>query len=349
MKEKLFMSGYTKAENKGINIFDLDVHENSIEILETEYINEENPSYLDFDKRNEFIFAVTSRDGGGVAVYKKIENGYKLMDTLGGLGKAPCHLYYDYKRELLYSSNYHLGKLDIIKVHKTNEQSQILELLNTIVFNGSGLISPNQDSSRCHMAVLDNDGKYVIVVDLGADSVYTYDVDEFGEYELKSIYKTSSGMGPRHIVFRNDGKFAYLLGELDSHIDILRYDKMEGVFSYIDRVKTLPEDYKSENSASAIKASGDGKFLYASNRGHDSIAIFRIFENGNLELVEISKTGGRTPRDFGFINDEKFIVVGHQDDKKVTIFKRDKMTGRMKQFDDKIFLNSEIVYVKSYI
>lgn len=349
MKEKLFMSGYTKAENKGINIFDLDVHENSIEILETEYINEENPSYLDFDKRNELIFAVTSRDGGGVAVYKKIENGYKLMDTLGGLGKAPCHLYYDYKRELLYSSNYHLGKLDIIKVHKTNEQSQVLELLNTIVFNGSGLISPNQDSSRCHMAVLDNDGKYVIVVDLGADSVYTYDVDEFGEYELKSIYKTSSGMGPRHIVFRNDGKFAYLLGELDSHIDILRYDKMEGVFSYIDRVKTLPEDYKSENSASAIKTSDDGKFLYASNRGHDSIAIFRIFDDGNLQRIEISKTGGRTPRDFGFINDEKFIVVGHQDDKKATVFKRDKSSGKIELFDDKNFFYSEIVCVKSYI
>lgn len=326
MIKKMYLSGYTRKSNKGISIVDIDFSGDIPEVISQNLVEEENPSYIALSKDKNLLFSVTSKNGGGVTLYKKSANSYELVDSVGNLGKAPCHLYFDEKLSLLYSSNYHLGRLDILKVENDGNNVS-LKLINQIKFENKSVVSPNQDSSKCHMAIKDRDDKFMIVIDLGGDIVYTYSVDESGEVKLENEYVTNSGMGPRHIEFSKCGEFAYLLGELDSNIDVLKYNKDTGYFSLIERISMLPEDYSGENSGAAIKISRNGKYLYSSNRGHDSIAIYDVMGDGTLSLKGIKSTGGKTPRDFGFDSDEKFLFVGHQDGEEITVFKIDEETG----------------------
>lgn len=324
--EQLFLSGYTRKNNKGIHIFDVEYDiDRNIKFSKNQLIEESSPTYLAKSANGDRLFSVTARDGGGVASYKKENGKYVLVDTLASMIKAPCHLYFDEKKNLVYSSNYHMGRLDIIGVDDNLE----LERKSTIQFNGKGKVSPDQDSSKCHMSIKDPFDKYLIVIDLGDDAVHTYYITEDGNHRLISTYKTEAGMGPRHIVFSKDGRKAYLIGELNSRIDILNYDFSSGEFSYVDSISTIPNDYDGKNTAAAIKISSDGEFLYASNRGHNSIAAFKILEDGSLELLQLLKTEGDTPRDFNFNSDERFVFIGHQNGDYVKVFKRDKKTGKL--------------------
>ncbi len=340
--EELFLSGYTRKNNKGIHILDIkyDIKGN-INFNEKQIIEELSPSYLSKSSNGEKLFSITARDGGGVVSYKKENDKYVLVDTLSGLKKAPCHLYYDEKKKFIYASNYHMGRLDIISV----DEKLNLERKSTIQFNGRSKVSPDQDFSRCHMSIKDPVDKYLIVVDLGNDAVYTYYITEDGNYRLISTYKTEEGMGPRHIVFSKDGRKAYLIGELNSKIEILNYDLKSGEFSYFDSISTLPENFEGKNTAAAIKISRDGEFLYASNRGHDSIVAFKILEDGSLKSIQFIKTEGKTPRDFNFNYYGSYIFVGHQNSDYISVFKRNKKTGELRYIKDKNINISEIVCV----
>lgn len=370
MKERMFLSGYTKKNNDGIHCIEFDSmdfkEEYDIEKIKHIWtIKSENPSYMCFSGNKEIMFSITSKENGGVISYIKSGDSYKECGSILNMGKAPCHLFYDDFRNLLYSSNYHLGKLDIIKVDPYGENKGSMTLLKTIRYHGNSIVYPNQDSSKCHMAITDNEGNNIVVVNLGADEVYTYKIEYFpndklngkidnlqeksGEEQIKvelvSIYKSKPGMGPRHIVFGKNGRFAYLLGELDSHIEILSYKKDKGIFYIIDRIKTLPDGFKGGNSASAIKISSDGKYLYSSNRGHDSISVFKIKDDGMLKLVQIENTNGRTPRDFSFNNDESLVIIGYQDDNFVEIYLRDADSGKICLVDNGRLDYSEIVCI----
>lgn len=294
----VYLGGYTRRDNKGIHKINLE----SDDKMERELILEEGPSYLAIDKAEDMLYTVTSRNGGGIAAYKKMEDGYLRVSEYFGMQKPPCHIFLDEKRDLIYASNYHLGRVDIFRNEK-----QGLVLLNSIIIGG--------ENSKCHMAILDREEEYLIVVNLGTDTVYTYEIDSDANYNLKYTYKTSKGMGPRHLCF-GKGKRAYLIGELNNSIDVLEYDK--GRFSKISNVGLLDEKFNGESSAAAIKESKG--LIYASNRGEDSIAVFKQVEEG-LELVQRVYTGGRNPRDFGIDKEGEILIVGHQDSEVVNIFK----------------------------
>lgn len=338
--KRIYLGGYTRKKNKGIHILKID--KNSNKINEVEFIKEEGATFLALSRDRKKLFSITTREEGGVASYK-LENGrYNLVDTIGYMGKSPCHIYFDEKQSIIYASNYHLGRLDIIKVDDNLE----MKIINTINYFANSIVSPDQDSSKCHMAIKDRDDEYLIVVNLGADCIYSYKMFEDGSYKLVAMYNSKAGMGPRHLVFDREGEYAYIIGELDSSIDVVKYNKKTGVFKFVSNISTLPHDYKGKNTASAIKISKDDKFLYASNRGHNSIAVYKIVEKGKLELLQIEKTKGETPRDFNFIKDEEMILVGHQDDL-IHLFERDKETGMIKHMDGKCLNIEEIVCVLS--
>lgn len=339
--EKIYFGGYTRNNNKGIHIYNIDADEKSLYLDKVGTIEEGSPTFIARSDEDELIFSITTREDGGVASYSYKDGDYVLVDTLGGMGKSPCHLYWDKSKRLLYSSNYHLGKLDVIKVDDNGK----MKIVHTEKYSGKSIISPDQDSSKCHMAIKDRDDRYLIVIDLGDDSVYSYEVEESGKLIKKSVYKTVSGMGPRHIAFGKNGEYAYLIGELNSEIQVLSYDKEEGVFTYISSISTLPEGFEGVNTASAVKCSSDGNYLYASNRGDDSIAIYKIGENGELEKIEIVKTGGKTPRDFGFSENGAYMFIGHQNDEKITVFNVDKKTGKIHHINNMDIQESEIVCV----
>ena len=337
---RFLLSGYTRRTNKGIHVLDIRVDKSGVEDHSSLLLELEDPSYLAIS--GDKLFALSSRDRGGVLAYDFDRDGLnaKLINGVYQLGKAPCHLYFDQQRARLYASNYHLGRLDIFGLDKGG-----LSLVDSVELEGSGPVSPNQDGPRCHMALMAPNGQHIMVVNLGGDRVQTYAIDGEGGLRLLASYHTKAGMGPRHLVFSPYSKYLYLVGELDSTVEVLSYDECSGRLVHINIVSSLPEAYEGlvGNSGAAIKISNmknqKGKYnLYVSNRGHDSLSVYEIGDNGDLSLLQNIASGGKNPRDFALTSDEKYLLVGHQDSDDIVIFKRmeDGSLSLVKKLDSRL-------------
>lgn len=179
----------------------------------------------------------------------------------------------------------------------------------------------------------------MIACDLGTDVVYTYAVDDNGKLSEVSRLDVAPGTGPRHLVFHPNQKTAYLFGELSSEVLTLRYNLNTGVFTVAQTIPTIPAEHTEFNGGAAIRISQDGKFVYASNRGHDSIAVFSVSSKNNLlSLVEIIASEGRIPRDFDIDPTDQFVVVAHQESDNLTLFERDQETGELSLLQKDVYV-----------
>ena len=146
------------------------------------------------------------------------------------------------------------------------------------------------------------------------------------------------GTGPRHLVFHPVHKIAYLFGELDSTVTVLAYDESDGSFTQKQKVSTLPKDFDGENGGAAIRVSNDGRFLYASNRGHNSIAVFAIADDGlSVEMIQSVSTEGDFPRDFALSPDNKYVVAANQNSDNLTLYRRDNASGLLTMIQKDVF------------
>ncbi|ENJ0531893.1 beta-propeller fold lactonase family protein, partial [Salmonella enterica subsp. enterica serovar Typhimurium] len=255
----------------------------------------------------------------GIAAYQT--NG-TLLNHVVEEGAPHCYVAVDEKRDLVYAANYHKGQ---VLVYKRQKDGSLL-LSDVDQHSGQGP-HENQASPHVHYTDLTPD-HYLVTCDLGTDQVVTYDLDQEGKLSKLYTYNSIPGAGSRHIVFHNHYKIAYLICELNSTIEVLIYDGV-GEFERMQVISTLPDGYEGFNGTAAIRLSKDGKYLYASNRGHDSIAVYTILADGSLELLEIVPTHGQTPRDFDLTPDQEFLIAVHQDSDNATVFKRNPETGRL--------------------
>ena len=199
-------------------------------------------------------------------------------------------------------------------------------------FNTLAMVHMKTKLPHVHYTDLTPD-QYLVTCDLGTDEVTTYDVNLEGKLTKLATYNCNPGAGARHLVFHHHYKIAYLICELNSTIEVLIYDGV-GEFEQMQVISTLPDDYSGFNGTAAIRLSKDGKFLYASNRGHDSIAVYSILADGSLELLEIVPTNGKNPRDFDLSPDQEFLIAVHQDSDNATVFKRNPETGRLAELSN---------------
>ena len=185
-----------------------------------------------------------------------------------------------------------------------------------------------QDHSHVHYTDLTPDNR-LVVCDLGTDRVYTYDVSKEGKLTALAEFVAEPGTGPRHLVFHpTNQKIAYLFGELDSTVRVLQYDAAHGSFTEKQKISTLPEDFQGENGGAAIRISKDGIFVYASNRGHNSIAVFAVSpDEYTLENSQISSNAGDFPRDFALDPENNYLVCANQNTDNLTLYSRDAATG----------------------
>ncbi|MFW7431697.1 lactonase family protein [Vagococcus carniphilus] len=324
MIQKLILGSYTRKESKGIYSIELDAEKKELNHLVT-MIEEGNPTYLAKSKK-ETIYTV-SQDGtfGGVAAYKKeADNTYSFVNRITEEGAPPCYVAIDETRQLVYGANYHKG---LVVSYRINEDDSIT-LADRIEHIGNGP-HENQTVPHAHFADLTPDER-LVACDLGNDTVYTYDVSSEGKLTEVANFKAKPGTGPRHIVFHPNEKTAYLFGELSSEVVVLSYQKETGEFSQQQIISTLPEDFNDFNGGAAIRISKDGKFLYVSNRGHNSLAVYQISEDSlNIDLIQHISVEGDFPRDFDLTPDQKFIVVANQNSNNLTLFERDTTNGKL--------------------
>jgi 6-phosphogluconolactonase len=291
----LFTGAYTKKEGHvdgkadGIDIYSLS-SAGELEHLSTSQ-QVINPSYLALSDDGRFLYAVQETGAdvdttGSVTSFRiNAEDGsLELINTQPSYGFAPCYITVDSKNRMAFVVNYVGG---IVLVYPLAEDGSLNQASQVLRLEGSGSHS-RQESSHPHSVILSRDEQYVFVADLGTDLIMIYKVD-YQKHELVPAgipsVSVSSEAGPRHMVFDPEGDYLYVVNELSSSVSVFSFNRERGELSFLQEISTLPDDFEGESWCADIHISNDGKYLYASNRGHDSLVIFGIEEDGSLSLI----------------------------------------------------------------
>ncbi|MGL5087248.1 MAG: lactonase family protein, partial [Clostridium sp.] len=321
-----YIGTYTKGKSEGIYSFLMNSSSGLISEIKLA-AKLENPTYLTINNETKKLYSIVKADDennilcGGVSSFN-INNDSTLSYISSSInpGKPPCYIILDTITNNLFSANYHQKNIISYNLKESGEINNI----NSEIFH--------EGDSHIHYVSITPDRKYLCALDLGLDKVFLYQYNN-GNLTTPKILKVKDGCGPRHIAFHPNGKYAYVICESSSEIITLSYNIEDG-FSIINYISTIPESFTDVNSTAAILISSDGKFLYGSNRGHNSIVVYSIsLETGDLTLVDNYNTYGVGPRDFNFTPDEKFIVISNELTSNLTVYKRNTDLGL-----DKVFL-----------
>jgi 6-phosphogluconolactonase len=340
-KIKAYVGTYTTGKGKGIYSFQLDLITGTIEDVKLE-AELGNPTYLNIDKSNRYLYSTIKKgESGGVAAFSinPDTKSLKLLSYEVSEGSSPCHVSLNSNNTYVFSANYHRG---VEEVYPIKEDGSIEKAVSMAVHKGSGPNKERQEKPHIHFSTLTPDEKYLCTIDLGIDKLVIYTLDKGILSKHKEVV-LKSGCGPRHMDFHPNGKFAYIVTELSSEVIVLEYDTIKGDFKELQYISALPSDFKGESLGSAIHISLDGKYLYASNRGHDSIAVFKIDSStGKLAFVSHTSTDGNHPRDFNIDPMGKFLIAANRDTNNVVPFLIDKLTGKLTQVNSGVSIPNPV-------
>lgn len=330
-----YVGTYTKGDSKGVYTFTLDTDEKKIQDVKLA-ATLENPTYVTVSQDNRFLYSVIKEgETGGVAAYEidSQTGDLKALNSMVSNGASPCHVSVNKANTQVVTANYHKGTIELNSIN--SESGRIESIQSVVAHEGSGP-HERQEKPHTHFSGFTPDEKYVVAVDLGIDQLITYEIQEEGLKEVTRL-SVKPGSGPRHIAFHPNGKHAYIMTELSNEVIALSYDSNNGSFTELQYISTIPGDFTDNSQGSAIHISKDGKFVYVSNRGHNSIAVFQVDEtSGNLTLVERVSSGGDWPRDFVFDPTEKFLVGSNQESSNLVLYSRDSDTGKLTLLDSDI-------------
>ena len=316
--------GFVDGKADGIYLMDKK-SDGSLEMVKTvaEIVN---PSYVKISKDRKNLYAVSElgpNEGDSGYIYAfKINEDFSLTE-LGKLSTgafAPCHINIDHSDNFVFVSNYVGG---VVMEYKRNEDGSLTQT-DKLEINK---INPSENTgdSHAHAVTIPASNKYIYVSDLGNDKIWIYNFDEHtGQLtpNQQPFAKVSKGAGPRHFAFTANQKFAYSINELNSSVTAFSYDSASGGLINIQTISTLPEGYDGDNNCAEIAVHPNGKFLYASNRGHNSIVAFEIDQtSGLLKPINYQSTLGEYPRFFTLNNDGSMIYAANQNTSTIAFLK----------------------------
>ncbi|QBP17765.1 lactonase family protein [Acetilactobacillus jinshanensis] len=335
MIEKFLIGTYTLQTSHGV--YDLELDDNKKRLQNLRFVaGSGNPTYLAISKANR-IYAIdkvwpknlgegNDHMRGGLQVLDNNSRPAIVTDTKLDPGVSPCYVTVDEKQQLVFTANYHTGAIIIYKIMPKGK----LQETDRVVDKGHQGPRPEQkDGAHPHFADLTPDGR-LVVVDLGQDRIYLYNLSDEGKLSPVSKFQFKPGFGPRHIVFDPKKGVAYVSAELSSNVAVMNYDAKVGKFSLKQVISTIPDTWTKHNGAAAIRMSKDGKFIYVSNRGFNSIAVFQSDAEGKLKLIQEISTEGDFPRDFNFNHDQSMVIALNQNTNNATLYERNASTGKLK-------------------
>ena len=330
----VYFGTYTGPKSKGIyrSLLDLASGKLSAPTLAAEI---EQPSFLALHPNRRFLYAVNEtgegRRGTGQVTAFAIGADGKLtqLNQQPSRGSAPCHLVVDRTGKTLLLANYGGGSVAAFPI---GPDGRLGESSAFVQHAGSSTNPQRQKAPHAHSINLDAANRFAVAADLGLDKVLVYRFDASkGTLSPNEPPSTSvkAGSGPRHFAFHPNGRNAYVINEIASTVTAFQYDAAQGVLKEVQTLSTLPKGYTGDTSTAEVQVHPSGKFLYGSNRGHDSIAVFAIEANGTLRYVENTPTGGSTPRNFGISPDGKYLLAANQQTNNVVVFRIDPKSGRL--------------------
>src|SRR6266481_6781416 len=324
----------TKTDSKGIYAyeFDADVGKLTPKGLAAET---RDPSWVAVHPSGKFLYAANEAGKASAvsafAIDKK--NGkLTLLNQLPSLGEDPCYLSFDKTGKYLFVANYSSGTIAVFPILADGRLGE-----HTTMLKDQGATGPNkerQEGPHAHWIEVSSDNRFVFVADLGLDAIlsYRFDASKGSLTPNKPFFlrPLTAGAGPRHATFSPGGGHFYVLSEINSTVTAFAYAPDHGVFGYLGGVPMLPAGFEGRNDAAEIAIHQSGKWLFASNRGHDSIAVFSIDPaNGKLTAVGRFPTGGREPRHFAIDPSGKYLLAENQFSNNIVVFKIDAATGEL--------------------
>lgn len=346
LKETLVYVGtYTHGgKGKGIYLFrlqttNLEVSQNITLVPLGLAAESVNPSFLAVDARRRLLFAVNEvnqfegKPSGAVSAFSidPATGKLKLINQRPSMGTGPCHLLLDGEGRNVLVANYASGSVAVLPVAA---DGRLGEPSSVVQHSGRSVHPERQQGSHAHGVTLDPANRFAFVCDLGLDRILAYRFDaQAGKLTPAdpAFAAVKAGAGPRHLVFRPDGKFAYVVNELNSTITVFTYAAESGKLTEIQTESTLPPYFDGRNTAAEIGMHPSGKWLYVSNRGNESVVLFDIDrEKGTITYTEEQGTGGKKPRHFGIQPSAKHLAIANQDSDTVLVCRIDDGNGRLK-------------------
>jgi 6-phosphogluconolactonase len=338
-KYLMYIGTYTEqgSKSKGIYVYRYDADNAKLMPLglAAETIN---PSFLALHSNHRFLYAVNEvqnykgESSGGISAFaiNRATGRLTLLNEVASRGADPCYITLDNSGKHVLVANYTGGSVAVFPIL---ENGGLAEASGFVQHTGHGPNPARQEGAHAHSIDLSADNRFALVDDLGLDELLVYRFDGAKGALTPNDPKYASldpGAGPRHFAFHPNGKFAYVVNEMGSSVTAFRYDAASGALQSLQTISTLPKDFTGHNDDAEVQVHPSGKFLYASNRGHDSIAVFAIDQNkGMLTNLEYAPTKGSTPRSFAIDPTGRLLFAANQKSDNIVIFRIDPRSGRL--------------------
>ena len=333
-----YVGTYTsKTTSKGVYAFRFDAQKGQLTSLGVA-AEAVDPSFLAAHPNGKFLYAVNevgNFNGGTTGAVSAFSidaktGALKLLNQVPSRGAGPCYISLDNTAAFALVANYDSGNIASFPIQG---DGSLATASGFVQHSGSGPDKERQEGPHAHWIGVSPDNRFALVADLGLDEVIVYGFDAFrGTFTpgLNGFAKVKPGAGPRHVAFSPNGKFVYVLSEMESSVTAFSEDPKSGALKNLQTISALPKDYSGRKEAAEIAVHPSGKFLYASNRGHDSIAIFAIdAKKGTLRPLGHVLTGGKTPRHFAIDPTGNFLLAENQESNSIVVFHIDSATGSL--------------------
>ena len=330
-----YVGTYTRGDSKGVYSYHFNTATGDITKigLAGEVVN---PSWVTLHPNGKFLYAVSElgNDGksqGKVTAFSidAASGSLTMLNSVSSGGGGACHIVVDKTGKSLMVANYGTGSAAAFAIQP---DGRLVEPPAVVQHSGSSIDTMRQRGPHAHAVVLSADNRFLFVPDLGLDQIMSYRLDPNKPTLTANdppFVKVAAGSGPRHFAFHPKGKFAYGLNEMKSSVTAFQYDAKRGALTEIQTLSTLPKDFAGEDSSAEIQVDAKGRFVYATNRGHDSITVFAIGKDGKLTVAQNIPTKGKAPRSFRIDPSGAYLLAANQNTSNIVVFRIDPKTGQL--------------------
>lgn len=291
-----------------------------------------DPAFIALNSQGTRLYVCNTGTPGGLSAFAidRSTHALTLLNSVRSVGRGPSHVSIDRSDRYVLNANYGGG---YVEIHALADDGSLGERTAFVQLTGSSVHPQRQTKAYAHWFGVDPTNRFALIADLGTDRIMIYRFDASkGTLEPNDppFVKVRAGSGPRHLAFHPNGRWLYAVQELSNEVIAYAWDPDHGVPSELQTVSTLPADYQGTNTAAEIAVHNNGRFLYVSNRGHDSLAVYAIdSETGKLQLIEHVSSRGKTPRYFSFDPTNRWLIVTNQEGHSAVVFGVDADSGKL--------------------
>jgi len=333
-EQTVFISAFTKGDAGAIHAYTLDLKTGKLSLI-NRTTDVENPFFLAVSPDEKFLYSIHALAFGGkdneeVAAYKIEPAGkLKFLNRQSAMGTASCYLAIDATGKTALVANYSTGSVASLP---TQQDGSLKAAVTFIQHTGSSVDLPRQKQPNAHSIIVSPNNKFVYAADLGIDKILCYQLDaERGKLtpNKQPFVRLPPGSGPRHLTFHPNGKFLYAVNEIKNTVTLFDHDAETGFLIEQQTVSTLPDDFEGRSHTADLKITPDGQFLYATNRGHDSIATYRIGDDGKLKRIAMTPSLGKGPQNLAISDHGEFLICANMPGNSVVVFHINAKTGEL--------------------